>query len=44
MLMTPQQRGFADAYGETNTWDFGSLNIRFFQIYHFQKNITNSNG
>ena len=43
-LMTPQQRGFVDVFCKSCKRDYGYLNIRFSQIYHVQKNVTNPYG
>jgi hypothetical protein len=44
MVLTPQQLEHLDAFSQTYTRAHGKLNIRFSQIYHYQRNITSKNG
>lgn len=44
MLMTPQQLEHQDEFSKTCSRNLGKLNIRFSQIYLYQKNITNAYG
>jgi len=44
VLLTPQQREHVDVFSKTCERNLAHLNIRFFRIYPYQKNITNPYG